>query len=364
MKLPMVVLVLAAAVGVTGWLGIRSFDSGQGSAPMPPGPESPIPVHWTEVQTLPFPILLVRPGEVVAATRFQLASRSPGRLVELSVRPGDRVTAGSPIALLAAPELEHALRQAEAELNAARADLADAEADLIRLNTLAKTQAVSEEALRKGQVRRDRAHAAVAAARAAVASRQENVSELVVRAHEPLMVLRRLREPGDLVGPSQPIVEAESADGRRFEAWVPLQEAERLHVGMPVELTLDGHPSPVMAELSRIVKSADPATRSVRIEVSIPGGVDTMAGTFGMVGILLGETPKVSVSEGALLERAGVTGVFVLTASEKARFRSVQTGRWFDRSVEVLAGLRPGERVVLDPPPTLTDGAAVRIAEP
>ncbi len=358
------VLSLCIAGAAAGWLAIRQLDPAQEPAMSPPGLKSPMPVTWHEVATLAFPDRLVRPGEVVAAARFQLAPRSSGRLVELPVRPGDRIAAGARIAVLAAPELEQALHQARAELSAARTDLADADSDLIRLTTLAKTQAVSEDTLRKGQVRRDRAGAVVAAAEATVASRQEDVSELVVRAPESLMVLRRLREPGDLAGPSQPIIEAESADGRRFDAWVPLQETERLHPGMAVELTLDGQASPVAAELTRILESADTTTRTCKIEVSIPSAVDAMAGTFGEVRIRLGETPKVAVLEEALMERAGVTGAFVLVAPDEVRFRSIRTGRRFDRSVEVLAGLRPGDRVVLDPPPTLMDGARVRTAQP
>jgi len=223
---------------------------------------------------------------------------------------------------------------------------------------------VSEDTLRKGQVRRDRAGAVVAAAEATVASRQEDVSELVVRAPESLMVLRVLREPGDLAGPSQPIIEAESADGRRFDAWVPLQETERLHPGMAVELMLDGQASPVAAELTRILESADTTTRSCKIEVSIPGGVDAMAGGGLVQRAAGGETPKVAVPEEALMERAGVTGAFVLVAPDEVRFRSIQTGRRFDRAVEVLAGLRPGDRVELDPPPTLMDGTRVQTAKP
>jgi len=360
------VLSLCIVGAAAGWLATRHFDLGQDTAMSQPGLHLPKPmlVTWHEVATLAFPDRLVRPGEVVAAARFQLAPRSSGRLIELSVRPGDRVAAGAQIAVLAAPELEQALHQARAELSAARTDLADAESDLIRLTTLAKTQAVSEDALRKGQVRRDRASAAVAAAEAAVASRRENVSELVVRAPEALMVLRRLREPGDLVGPSQPIVEAESVEGRRFDAWVPLQEAERLRPGMAVELTLDGQTLPVVAELTRTLESADTSTRTCKIEVSIPSAVGAMAGTFGEAKIRLGETPRIAVPEEALVERAGVTGVFVLVAADEVRFRSIQTGRRFDRAVEVLAGLRPGDRVVLDPPPTLMDGARVQSVMP
>lgn len=364
MRLPGTVLLLCVAGGAGWWLATRHFDPGQGPAMAPPGSESPMPVTWHEVTTVPFPDLLVRPGEVVAATRFQVTPRSAGRLIEMRVRPGDRIAAGAQIATLAAPELGQALQQAQAELSAARTDLADAESDLIRLTTLAKTQAVSDDALRKGQVRRDRAGAAAAAAEAAVASRQENVSELAVRAPESLLVLRRLREPGDLAGPSQPIIEAESADGRRVEAWVPFQEARRLQPGMTVELTLDGQTPPVMAEITRILGSADAATRTCKIEIAIPSAAGAMAGTFGEVRIRLGETPRTAVPEAALIERAGVTGVFVLAARGEVRFRSIQTGRRFDRTVEVLAGLRPGDRVVIAPPPALRDGARVEATTP
>lgn len=366
MRLAYAVLSLCIVGAAAGWLATRHFDLWLEPAMSPPGLDlpKPMPVTWDEVATVAFPDLLVRPGEVVAAARFQLAPRSAGRLIELQVRPGDRVAAGARIATLAAPELGRALQQAQAELSAARTDLTDADADLTRLAALAKTQAVSDDTLRDGQVRRDRAGATVAAAEAAVASRRENVSELVVRAPEALMVLRRLREPGDLAGPSQPIIEAESADGRRFDAWVPLQEVERLHPGMALELTLDGQASPVAAKLTRILESADTTTRTCKIEVSIPGGVDTMAGTFGEVRVRLGETPKTAIPEEALVERAGVTGVFVIVAPDEVRFRSIQTGRRFDRILEVLAGVRPGDRVVLDPPPTLMGGARVQTAMP
>lgn len=364
MRLPGTVLLLCVAGGAAGWLATQHFDPGQGPALAPPGSGSPTPVTWHEITTVPFPDLLVRPGEVVAATRFQVTPRSAGRLTEMRVRPGDRVAAGAQIATLAAPELGQALQQAQAELSAARTDLADADSDLIRLATLAKTQAVSDDALRKGQVRRDRAGAAVAAGEAAVAARRETFAELTVLAPEALRVLRRLREPGDLAGPSQPIIEAESADGRRVEAWVPFQEARRLQPGMAVELTLDGQTPPVMAEISRILGSADTATRTCKIEIAIPSAVGMMAGTFGEVRIRLGETPRAAVPNEALIERAGVTGVFVLAARDQVRFRSIQTGRRFDRTVEVLAGLRPGDRVVLDPSPALRDGARVTTASP
>jgi RND family efflux transporter MFP subunit len=362
MRRPGLALSLGIVVAAVAWLATQYLDHALPPAGSP-APVAPIPVTWQDVTTTLVPDLVVRPGQVVA-TRFQLAPRVSGRLVDLPVRPGDRLPAGARLATLAAPELEHAVQRAEAELSAARADLADAEADVARLAVLAKTQATSEDALRKGQVRKERAAAAVAAAQATLASRREDLAELAVRAPEPLIALRRLREPGDLAGPTQPILEAEVAEGRRFEAWVPLQEAQRLAPGMAVVLRIDGAATPISAELTRIVDSADAITRTRKIEVTVPHTVDVLAGAFGEVTVRLGDAPVTAVPEAAVVERAGVTGAFLLVAPDVVRYRSVRTGRRFEDQSEVLAGLRRGDRVVLNPPPTLRDGARVKPPSP
>jgi len=349
------------------WLVIRQPEVAPQPIRAQPETEPFAHVSLGDVKTMPLPVHLIRSGEVVAARRFLLAPRSSGRLTELGVRPGDRLVAGALITSLAAPELTQARAQAAAELDAVKADLTDAEGDLVRARSLAKSRAVSEDDLRKA----DRAMAAVAAAQAALAAREADLAELRVSAPETVVVLKRLRDPGDLAGPTLPILEVQSATGLRFEAWVPLDVSASLHADMPAELVIEGSERPVPVRVTRILDAADPLTRTRKLEVDIPANAGLMAGAYGEIHIPLGETPATVVPAEALVERAGVVGVFVLEKDDQAqgeraqedrvRYRSVRTGRRFARDVEVLAGVVPGETVVLHPDARLLDGTRVTV---
>lgn len=364
MKISYLVFVLVVAATGMLWVSMlqvgespRSEQSSLTAAP-------PIKVTVAEVATVLFPQVLIRPGAVVASRRFQIAPRSSGRLKRISVRPGDRVAAGTEMALLSAPELDLALRQARAELNSVQAELIDAKADVDRLTNLAKTKAISEDTLRDTRVRRDRAQASVDAKKAAVSARLEDLAELVLRAPEDLIVLQRLREPGDLAGPTFPVLEAESMKGSRFETWIPLIDTAALHQGMPIEIHFQRRDKPVLGRISQIVSAADPITRTCKIEIALPPDAALISGEFGDAHILVGQSPISVIPSSALRMQAGVTGAFIVEQEGKARYRTVRTGQHFESQVEILAGPEPGERVIVNPPAGLADGSRVEVRTP
>jgi RND family efflux transporter MFP subunit len=361
-------LLLAIACGAL-WLAVRQQAVAPQAASILSNELPSTQVTLGEATTLTVAVPMVRPGEVVAARRFTLAPRSSGRLAALDARPGDRLAAGALVATLVAPELTQSRAQLAAELEATRAELTDAEGDLVRVRSLAKTRTVSDDDLRDAIVRRDRAKAVLAAAKAALAARDAELSELRVTAPEALIVVKRLRDPGDLAGPALPILEVESAADLRFEAWLPQAASTSSHAGMPATLVLDGHELLMDVRVSRVLDSADPLTRTRKLEVDLPAGAGLMAGTYGEIRILQGEVSTTVVPARALIERAGVVGLFVLDEGELAQnarvhYRSVRTGRRLGRHVEVLAGVRPGEAVVLDAGPGLLDGARVKTTVP
>lgn len=353
-------LLAVAAAGVC-WLAERQVVGPPPTRMSPPGSSG---VKLAPVEIRDLPEFLIRPGEVVAARRYELAPRLTGRLLELGVRPGDRVAAGERIAVVAAPELEQSLRQAQAGLEAARTEVADAQVDMRRLTALAKTQSIAEKALRDGQVRLDKGEAAVAAAQALVAARRVDLEELSLRAPEDLVILQRLREPGALTGPALPIVEVESSQERRFETWVPLRDSTDLHLGLPIEIYFPGQERPLLGQLNRLVDSVDAVTRSRKLEISLPPDTAILPGTYGEAHIRLGLKTRTLIPPGALLSRAGVSGVFVLDSEGRARFRSVRTGRQAAGQWEVLAGVTPGEQILVDPPSRLLDGSPVEVQPP
>ena len=361
MKVICTIALLAVATTAALWVTLGQNHSSHQPFESPLSASSPQQVSVAEITPVLFPEVIVRPGEVVAARRFQIAPRISGRLIRMSVRPGDQITAGHEVAVLAAPEIEQAVQQAQAELRSNRAELADAQADVDRLTTLAKTQAISEDTVRDTRVRRDQAHAAVAAAEAELKSREADLSEMILRAPEDAIVLERLREPGDLVGPLLPVLEAESIQGLRFETWIPLSDTAALLPGMPIEIVVQGRNKPVVGHLKQIVPSADAVTRTCRIEITLPSDSSLIPGEYGDAHIVIGQSPILAVPESALKTQAGVTGAFVVDPGNKARYRSVRTGRQHKSKIEILAGLVSGEQVVVNPLSALADGSPVEI---
>jgi multidrug efflux pump subunit AcrA (membrane-fusion protein) len=105
-----------------------------------------------------------------------------------------------------------------------------------------------------------------------------------------------------------------------------------------------------------VVPSADPATRSYQMKIALPETAGLTPGMFGRASFQIGESKSLVVSRQALVERGGLSGVFVVDEDGKAHFRWLHIGReWPDR-VEVTAGLKTGERLVAAPDSALRDG--------
>jgi multidrug efflux pump subunit AcrA (membrane-fusion protein) len=133
---------------------------------------------------------------------------------------------------------------------------------------------------------------------------------------------------------------------------------------LAIEIRFPGRDRPVLGHLSQIVSAADPVTRACKIEIGLPADAGLVSGEYGDAHILVGQSPVSALPASALKEQAGVTGAFVLGQGGKARYRTVRTGRRLESKVEILAGLVPGERVIVDPPAGLADGSPVQARAP
>jgi multidrug efflux pump subunit AcrA (membrane-fusion protein) len=83
------------------------------------------------------------------------------------------------------------------------------------------------------------------------------------------------------------------------------------------------------------------------VKLDVPGIKGISSGTFARVRFPVGSRQGISLPSAALLERAGITGVFVVDTDNIARYRMVRIGREQDGMIEIEAGLNPGEKVVV-----------------
>src|SRR5690606_9129706 len=109
----------------------------------------------------------------------------------------------------------------------------------------------------------------------------------------------------------------------------------------------DGREIP--AESPTFFPFADPAANTFTVRVNLPrGSVTLYPGMFVKVGFVVGETERLLVPQSAVVHRAELTAVYVVRGDEVG-LRQIRAGRPYGDTVEVLAGLAPGERYALDP---------------
>jgi membrane fusion protein, multidrug efflux system len=286
------------------------------------------------------------PATVAAARRATVSTRLAASVAAVHVQEGQRVRAGQLLVSLSGDDVRGGLAAAEAAHDAAALHER-------RIETLLAAHPPTPAELDLARAQRAQADAAVASARTSL-----GYTEL--RAPFDGTVQARRVDPGDLVGPGQPVVELQG-DALELQASLAEEEAAGLAVGQPVRFEADGVRG--TAEITALTPGGDPLShrRGLRARVRDFEG-PLRAGAFARLA-LPGTAPSrgaVWVPRGALVERGDLTGVFV-AVNGRAQLRWLSLGEPVGDAVPVRAGLRPGE-VVIDAPGALRDGQAVEVA--
>jgi membrane fusion protein (multidrug efflux system) len=289
------------------------------------------------------------PAVVQARQQAALSARIPASVTELPYREGQFVQAGAVLVRLDDAALRSALAAAEAGLKAAEADLA-------RTESLLKKGAATPRELEEQTAR-------VAGVSAQLAAARDSLSYSVLRAPFAGRVAARHANLGDVVNPGTALIEIEGEGGLELRASVDPGVAASLRPGSRLKALVDGQSQPLTATLTAVAPAGDATTHRFDVKADLPAAPGLRAGLFARLSVPgVTADPRIVVPGAALFERGGLTGVFVVSDAT-ARLRWVATGAREGESVEVRAGLEPGERVILEPA-GLLDGAPVREAAP
>ena len=175
-------------------------------------------------------------------------------------------------------------------------------------------------------------------------------------------VRERLRDQGDLASAGEPILRLDVLSSLELEVYLPSSQIGSVTHGQKVDVFIHSDSHPVVGEVVRIVRSADNVTRRSKVRIALPDNDAFSPGQFARAHILLGRETTTTVPVSAIVERAGIEGVFVVKEDGAVRFRSIRTGKHWQNYREVLAGVEAGLPVVLDPPLRLRDGDRVKRA--
>lgn len=238
------------------------------------------------------------------------------------------------------------------EIDTAQAQLLQAQ-DAVRL---AKAS-VAENRMKQDQVRLARAQLVQASAARSGASVQYSYSRIV--APFSGVVTARMVDPGDLASPGHPLIVVEDTSQYRLEASVPEDTLRHLYLGQSVPVSLDLLGQPLLGQVSRIIPSADPSSRTFTVKVDLPKTPGVSSGIFGRLQIEQGAKKAIEVPATAIVQRGQLSLAYIVDHG-KAQLRIVTVGSTQNGKTEVLSGIQPGEHVVIAPIDRLQDGQAVR----
>lgn len=310
---------------------------------------------------------LALPGTLQGYVQSPISARASGYLKRWTKDIGSHVEKGELLAELDTPEIDQQLSQAIAARQQTASSLELAKSTVARWEALRKKDVVSQQDLDERRSALSQATANLAAADANVQRLRQTEGFKRVVAPFSGVVTRRNVDVGDLIdaGSGRALFLLAQTDPLRVYINVPQAYAQLVKPGQPVVVTqseLRGQN--FKGAVARTSGAIDTATRMMQVEVSLPNKDGTLLpGAYVQVSLPLAASQSLTIPANALLFRAEGTRVAVVDAQGKVKLRGVTLGRNYGETVEVIDGLAPADRLVLNPSDSLADGDVVVVAK-
>jgi RND family efflux transporter MFP subunit len=314
---------------------------------------------------------LVLPGTVQAFYEAPIYARTSGYLKAWYTDIGANVKKGQLLAEIDTPEVDQQLRQAQADLATAEANAALARTTNERWKGLLATQSVSQQDAdeRAGDA------AAKAAVRQSAAANVARLQELesFKRVSAPFdgVVTQRNTDVGALINagqgaPANALFRVADTHRLRIYVSVPQSYAAAISEGLATKLEFADHPGQLYdATVASSARALDANSRTLQVELQIDNTRgQLLPGSYAQVHFNLpAARGTLRIPVNTVLFRAAGLQVAVVEG-EHVHLKHITQGRDFGTEIEVLAGLEPGDVLVLNPPDSIVEGSQVRIAKP
>lgn len=311
-------------------------------------------------------------GTITASSTTAVAAKLMGTVTRILVREGDTIRKGDLLLLVDDRDIsrrvaaaEAAVRETAKAIGAAAENLALAELTADRYQNLFDKEALSRQ--ERDQVQTSRKIAALeyerlgeSADRAAAGLEEARIMLGYTRITAPYdgLIRKKLIETGEMVLPGNPLFIMEDPSALEIEMHVNEQLTNRLQTGQTVLVEIPSQGSQFHAAITDIIATVDPGSRTFLVKIGLPGQ-ELMSGLFARVRIPVGARELILVPADALVAKGQLTGVYTVTPEKNIRYRLVRPGRSYPEGIEIAAGLKAGERVIVDGLDRVVDGGVL-----
>jgi RND family efflux transporter MFP subunit len=291
------------------------------------------------------PIVESAVGSIRAVHETSVGSKLLARVLEVNLKAGQAVSAGDVLVRLDDSDLRAKLEQAAAAVKSAEASRDQAASEEKRYAPLAKDRVISQQEYERTVSAMKSADAELQRSREVVKEVQAMLDWATVRAPMNGVVIDKQIDVGDTVTPGQILVTIFDPTRMQLVASVRESLALELQTGQDIEVVIQGLDKQCVGTISEIVPEAKTASRTFQVKVTGPCPPGIYSGMFGRILIPLAEEEILVIPRQAV-RNVGQLELVEIVEGERVSRRAIRTGRMLDSDVEVLSGLREGERVV------------------
>jgi RND family efflux transporter MFP subunit len=289
-------------------------------------------------------------GVAAPLQQATLSTKLLGTVTAVLVQEGDVVAAGQPLVRIDARDLAARTARVDASIAEAGVVHRDALTQANRIRALYADSAATRAQLEAAETGLARAEAGARAAHAAAGELGAVSSYATIRAPFAGTVTRRFVDPGAFAAPGAPLVSVQDASRLRIAASAAPDAVRGVRRGQPIAATVEGRS--LTATVEGVVPAASGSLYTVNALVPNPmdaaGGRTILAGSAATLALPLGTRAALVIPAAAVRREGDLTGVTLRTAGGDET-RWVRLGRAAGDVVEVSAGLRAGDQVVVPP---------------
>lgn len=383
-KFFVIAIVVAVVGGAAAYLGVFSRGGEAASGPQAGGPggqgnrpqgmgggfgpgggmRMPMTVEVGSVKRGDVAAHLTVVGNLIGLQTIDIAPRTGGRLLSVSVQLGDSVRRGQVMAKIEDREIAEQVNQAEASMEVSRATIRQREADLKvaelnfeRSKNLYGRQLLAKQALDDAESRYLAAVAQVDLAKAQQSQNEARLQELKFNLQNTTVtspvdgfVGKRNVDPGAMVNTNTPIASVVEISRLKLVVNVVEKDLRMVNPGDVGIVEVDAYPGEKFnGRIARVAPVLDPATRTATIEIEIPNSDNRLKpGMYARVSLTVEQRRNVLLApKEAVVDFENKRGVWVPNEDRRAQFVPVTLGIEGPTDIEIMDGLKEGDRFVV-----------------
>ncbi|HEX7020932.1 MAG TPA: efflux RND transporter periplasmic adaptor subunit [Gemmatimonadaceae bacterium] len=353
--------ILSAALVLTSQACKKDNAKAAAAAPtgMVVGPENITVVKAEEIRSGPAISGTLQPEEQ-ATVRAEVS----GAVLQTYAEQGQRVTSGQLLGRIDDSAIRDQVLSARSAVTTAKNNADVAARQQARSEALVKAGAIAERDVELTRNQLSAAEAQLANARAMLANAQKQLDKTSIHSPFSGIVSARQVSAGDVVSPGGALFTVVNPATMRLEASVPADQLSEVHVGAPVDFTVNGYPGRhFTGRVTRINPVADPSTRQVRIIVSLPNQNGVLVGGLFADGHVSSEVRTAPVVPLSAVDERGLHPFVMLIKGGQVKKADVDLGirDASNETVEIRSGLAAGDSVLLGAARGISPGTPVRV---